>query len=358
MNTKEKELFLELCKFNNVRAEVLKDLLPQYATAGVLGSLFINRMSGVAYDVLRSNGLLGTIDREFRNSLYNSYLQNTQKNESFFKCVQMLNDILKEHSGKYAMLKGAVLCRLYPTGYRTSNDIDLLVMPESITEIGNTLIKAGFRQGSIKNGEFIPATRREIIESKMMRGETVPYILTVNLPFMKFLEVDINFSLDYKNSDANGISKMLSRTNCINVKGLEITTLDKYDFLLHLCCHLYKECTTLPWIVMKRDMTLYKFLDIYLLLDLFTEDDAKRIFERAVELGIEDICACVILWTKKLLGVSNKAAVKLSKAQLSENRGILDTVIAPSEHKTYIYKQHDVKKRFFARTRINLLKEK
>ena len=47
---------------------------------------------------------------------------------------------------------------------------------------------------------FIPAARREIIESRMTRGETVPYVKEVGLPGMRFLEVDINFSLDYKNS--------------------------------------------------------------------------------------------------------------------------------------------------------------
>ena len=80
------------------------------------------------------------------------------------------------------MLKGAVLCKKYPKGYRTSNDIDLLVCPERVTQIGKALIKEGFRQGDIRNGTFIPASRKEIIESRMTRGETIPYIKEVNLP--------------------------------------------------------------------------------------------------------------------------------------------------------------------------------
>lgn len=101
------------------------------------------------------------------------------------------------------MLKGAYLCAHYPDGYRTSNDVDLLVLPKDVTTIGNLLARSGFRQGNIRNGEFIPATRQEIIESKMMRGETVPYIKEVDLTFMKFFKVDINFSLDYKNGNGN-----------------------------------------------------------------------------------------------------------------------------------------------------------
>ena len=96
------------------------------------------------------------------------------------------------------MLKGAVLCGKYPNGCRTSNDIDLLLLPEHITELGDVLEAAGFRQGELKSGAFVPATRREIIASRMMRGETVPYILELRLPMMQYLEVDLNFSLTTK----------------------------------------------------------------------------------------------------------------------------------------------------------------
>lgn len=45
----------------------------------------------------------------------------------------------------------------------------------------------------------------------MNRGETVPYILEADYPFMKFLEVDINFSLDYKPTDGESVRGMLQR---------------------------------------------------------------------------------------------------------------------------------------------------
>lgn len=113
-------------------------------------------------------------------------------------CIRYITEVLSKCSCTYAMLKGALLCRCYPEGYRTSNDIDLLVHPSDVTLIANALSAAGFRQGSVRNDRFIAATRQEIIESKMMRGETVPFIKEMNLPGMKYLEVDINFFLDYK----------------------------------------------------------------------------------------------------------------------------------------------------------------
>lgn len=284
MQEKEKQLFKALCKFKD---KFTNPSLIEFATPTVLGHLFFNRMQGVAFDVLKQNGLLGKVNREFRNSLGAAYDQNMQKNESFKRCVAMLSKILCACDCKVAMLKGAYLCAHYPDGYRTSNDVDLLVSPKDVTKIGNLLRAVGFQQGSVRNGVFIPATRQEIIESKMMRGETVPFIKEVNLPFMKFFEVDINFSLDYKNGNEDVLQNMLSNTCIKNERGLSIPTLDDADFFLHLCAHLYKEATTLPWIEMHRDMTLYKYCDIYMLLCEMTEEQVQQVYTRATELGME-----------------------------------------------------------------------
>ena len=160
MRKEEKELFRSLCNFKNGNFD---ESLLEYATPSVLGHLFFNRMQAIAYGTLKERGMLGKANREFRNSLKAAYEQNKEKNQSFFWCIQYLKSILSECSCYYAMLKGSFLCRYYPDGYRTSNDIDLLVLPEHVTEIGNALLKAGFQQGNIRHGEFVHATRKEII---------------------------------------------------------------------------------------------------------------------------------------------------------------------------------------------------
>ena len=357
MNKQEKTAFWELACFLDPNKEALADLLPEAATPAVLGHLFFNRMAGCAYYCLREKGLLGSLNREFRNALKNAYNQNVVYNQSFFACIHMLNKILKRCESKYVMLKGALLCDSYPTGCRTSNDIDLLVAPEDVSLIGDALHIAGFRQGHVRNGEFVPATRREIVESKMTRGETVPYILEVNLPFLNYLEVDINFSLDYKNSDPSTLRSMLDRAICKNVQNNSIPTLDQSDFFIHLCAHLYKEATTLPWIRMQRDMTLYKYCDIYLQLCCLFNKDLDEIFRRAAELGMAEICACVILWSETLLPSGNTHAVKLAKLCLTDKGEMLDLVVDPAAKKSFRYTEPDVRKRFFSANRAQLLQE-
>ena len=80
MKEKEKQLFKALCKFKDQFDDAS---LVEFATPSVLGHLFFNRMQGVAYDTLRRNGLLGKVNREFRNSLGAAYDLNVLKNESF-----------------------------------------------------------------------------------------------------------------------------------------------------------------------------------------------------------------------------------------------------------------------------------
>lgn len=357
MNKKEQDLFFELCKFSSINYKKLDKLLTDAATPRVLGELFYNRMAGVAYGTLKATDLLHRVNREFRNSIDFAYQQNLAKNNSFFICLKKLTKILRAKEEKYALLKGAYLCNIYPAGYRTSNDVDILVRPEDVSELGDVLLSAGFEQGTIQNGEFKKATRHEIIESKMMRGEIVPYIFQVDLPYMRFFEVDINFSLDYKPGDWEVVNNILGKAVGRYVNGMRIRIPDKYDFFIHLCTHLYKEATTYPWVKMKRDMTLYKFSDIYMLSDTFSESETRELFHRAEELGAEAECACTIIWSDALLGLKNRNIVTAANKNIEKNPSLLHSVISPGENKIFHYREKDIKKRFFSDNRVKLLEE-
>ena len=355
MQEKEKQLFKRLCSF---KESTFDESLLEAATPAVLGHLFFNRMHAVAYGTLKEYGLLNRVSREFRNSLKIAFDHNITKNQSFFACVKYVSEALSDCQCEYAMLKGAYLCKCYPEGFRTSNDIDLLVYPASVTEVGEALAKAGFVQGNIRNGRFVPATRREIIESKMMRGETVPYIKEINLPGMQFLEVDINFSLDYRPENTDVLKNMLENVTTEKLGDLSVRTLQKDDFFVHLGSHLYKEATTLPWVEMARDMTLYKYADIYLLLHSAQVEDIESIFKRAKELGMEKICAFAVIQTSKLFNNCNEYARNVAESILKDDPLFIHTVVAPKEKKEYVFLEKDIQERFFMNNRKLILEEK
>ena len=354
MKKREKELFKSLCSF---KEKEFDESLLDAATPAVLGHLFFNRMQAVAFGTLENHGLLGKVNREFRNSLKGAAIQNIEKNNSFFQCVQLVEDALAECKCKYAMLKGAYLCKAYPAGYRTSNDIDLLVHPNDVTEIGNALLKLGFKQGNIRNGNFEPATRKEIIESKMTRGETVPYIKEVNLPGMRFLEVDINFSLDYKPGDTELLKEMMSNSVVLKLGEYKVHTLRNEDFFVHLCSHLYKEATTLPWVEMMRDMTLYKYCDIYMLLNDADDEQIDFLFDRAEKLGMGKVCAFAVLHTAELFKFKNLYAVEVATRTLGYDMDFIHRIVSPKDKKELIFTERSVCERLFADNRKELLEE-
>lgn len=353
MTQKEKELFFALCAFCAPDKKRLENYLKNgAATPAVLGMLFANRMAGVAYYVLKRCDLLGKVDREFRNSLKNTALLNERVNRDFFECVKTLTTELDDCKASYALLKGAFLCAWYPKGGRTSNDIDVLVEPSNVGKFSAKLKAAGFKQGFIRNDSFIPATRQQVIESKMTRGETVPFIKEMDLPFMRFLEVDLNFSLDYKNSDDKVLKKMLERTLYRDIGSTQIRTLDLYDFILHLCSHLYKEATTMAWVRMKRDMTFYKYCDIYALLYELTPEQLETLRSRAIanEMSKEFFYClnCIKSFFPDAVLVQEEDFVP------GEN---LSKVFDPSEKRIYCYSVSDPRKLFFAKDRKLLLRE-
>ena len=355
MTQAEKQLFLSLCTFASPDKDRIERLINKGAASpDLLGHLFANRMAGVAYGVLKKAKLLSSVDREFRNSLKNAWMLNEKLNEDFFGCLNYLSAQLDACGVQYALLKGAYLCGKYPIAYRTSNDIDVLINPEDVGKVSAKLKLAGFKQGYLQNGVFVEATRQQIIESKMTRGETVPFIKEVKLPCMQYLEVDLNFSLDYKNSDSNSIRKMLERTQTVAVRKTKVRTLCPEDFLLHLCAHLYKEATTIPWIRMKRDMTFYKYSDIYMLMINMGDEEQNKLLATAKENGLEKELAYCLLSINSFFDMATDTLTNYIK---DRNTDDLNYVVAPTENKLYRYTEKNVIKRFFVKDRTKLLEE-
>lgn len=335
---KENRFILELCKGEFANTTRLSELLETHMDFPyILGHLLYNRIGAIAYYVLNKAQLLQKVNREFRNTLKVVYENDSIKATSFIKALTTMFSICCECEFPYAFLKGAYLVDIYPKGLRTSNDIDILIKPGNITEFANKLKKAGFIQGNIKNELIIPANRTEIISSRMNRGETIPFIKEVNLPNMKYLEIDVNFSLGFRPGlDENVVEKFLSNTQPLIINRIE--TLNKTDFLIHLCAHLYKEATTMHWVEMERDISLYKYCDIYLFLYKFmNEQFAKKFIERVCCIGLNKECYYALYYAKALFEIENKYLDKVLKDIEPIDKAFMNQVIEPQTSKAYSF---------------------
>lgn len=362
MNNKSREnkIILELSKPQHFDKDMLfsafsKPLDLPY----ILGQLLFNRVGGNAYHALKEAELLPKINREFSNSLKMIYDASVARTESFLKSEDMLGEIFSGADFPFALLKGALLSRIYPMGLRTSNDFDVLINQQDVQKITDLLLANGFKQGFLRNDNFTPATRSDIIFAKMNKGETVPFVKRVDLPHMPWLEIDVNFSLDFKATQENDVVKdFLSRTeNSIKLAEGALPTLCGSDFLVHLCAHLYKEATTLHWVNIQRDLSIYKFSDIYLLLDICLDESlVSDMVQTILKYNLKDECYYTFYYTREMFDINNPLLDSLIEQIKPENAEVIKQVYDPAQKKTYKF-DLDYIEYLFHPNRLSCLKE-
>lgn len=320
----EQQAVLSLCNWKHPDRDRLSALLDgkgrrkggekELDLPWVLGQVLWGRAGGMAYLALEKTGLLMKVNREFRNTLTSVYTANRIRNESFQMALAGLAGTLRQADFPYALLKGAYLSQLYPSGLRTSNDIDILVAPASLPALEKRLEEDGYIQGTYDKaqGKIIPASRRDRLLSRMNRGETIPFCKQTGLPMLPYLEIDLNFSLDYKAKQAHGsnaVENLLTAAYAgIATPAGPLYTLAPDDFLIHLCAHLYKEAAVYQWVEMGRDLSLYKFCDIDLMAaDALRMGGAEALAAKIAGLGLRVPCAYALSRTERLFGTGDRA---------------------------------------------------
>jgi len=341
MNSKI-DFTLSLCQYLKPEEEIINDLIKDGLDYPyILGQLLFNRVGGAAYYTLDKLSLLGKTNREFKNTLKTVYDANIIKTESFKISLDYLSEIFKDVDFKYALLKGSYLVNLYPIGLRTSNDIDILLNFEDSTSVSMILTENGFIQGNVRNDELLRATRTEIISSQINRGETVPFVKEINLPHMRFLEIDVNFSLDFKPEQNKSIVGKLLENAVPDIKtaGGALYTLSTADFLIQLCVHLYKEASVYNWVEFGRDQGLYKYLDIYLFILMFPDTIVSASLAgkiKAFEIGKE--CFYALSGARELFPSCNTSELNtLLNAIRPQETEYLNEITSPADSKTYKY---------------------
>ena len=184
----------------------------------------------------------------------------------------------------------------YKTGdsvFIKANDIDILISASDLTKVEKILTKLNFKQGyyDYKKNKIILFSRKEIINRRINRGETAPFVLKTSNKIVPFIEIDLNFSVNETANDTLS-NKLLNNTIAyLSIKNTYIRSLSKYDFVIFLIMHAYKEMNVLFMIKHNKDLLLYKFLDLYLLLK---DMNLLTLYNLIVEYNIEKEAKLVI----------------------------------------------------------------
>lgn len=336
----EQRLTLELCKLVNPNKKRIQEILEKPLDYPfVLGQLLYNRMGAAAYQTLNECNLLGDVNREFRNVLMAIYQSDYKKTESFIECVDQTGRMLEEADFPYVLLKGAYLASIYPKGTRTSNDIDLLIRPKDITKLSALLSAHGFQQGYLRNRTFVPATRMKIIQCRMNRGETVPFVKKAALPEMEYCEIDINFSIGATPYQKTEITEAMLENRRRLIQN-RIPTLAPVDFFIHLCVHLFKEATVINWVKMGNDLSLYKFCDLYVLIGQWLDEEFLKALEKRVDaFGLQRECYFALRFMEELFQPHSGLLQELLEVIKPSDTAYLKEIIDLSENKTYYHEK-------------------
>ncbi len=312
----------------------------------------MNRIINIAYKNLD----LSEVEYEADKNLSILFLENISQANVFKKNLNYLLRILSEVNCDYAFLKGAYLAtKIYLLGQRTSNDIDILVDSEDVDCIQTRLLACGFVQGKYdrQSKQIIPATRERVIRQKMSYGQTVPLVkIYEGYP----IEVDLNTSVDFKPEvEKKVVRNLLERKQLVIFNDYQMPTLNSVDFLIHLCCHLYKEATTFDWVKRRKDLCLYKFSDINLLLNENNQGDFLiDLGNRISKLGLEKECyysfenSSIIYPNLNKLKGFQELKDKLKPDCLE----FMNEVVYPREKKIFRYQTDDFSERFLLKDRV------
>lgn len=302
----------------------------------LIGKLILNRVVNIAYrNLMKSGAGLG----EFSRPLKLMFEDNLRRGEECMANIEHVCRVFKDADFPFALLKGAYLIPfLYETGDRLSNDIDVLVNESNVGKCQKLLLENGFRQGYVNGGVFREATRREVIMSKMNYGETIPFVKNLE---GHFIMVDINFSVDYKPMEDDGIiTRMLEKRVSLPLNDTTLVTLDPSDFLIHLCLHLYKEATTWDWVMRRKDLNLYKFNDIYLLMRRNgSREFMEQLAFRIRDYGVEKECYFALFNTMIIYGFLNSmdGYREFLDGIRPEDTGYMKEIVNPIEKTVYRY---------------------
>jgi hypothetical protein len=291
---KEHKIVLELVKYGNKDLDILSELIIDKTInwIEVLGHLCYHRVGGIAYEILNQINVR-KIDFPVFFTLYMLYESQGTRTRFLKKQIGIISAKLCEADIKHVFLKGAILSNiLYTDGSRASNDIDILVSKESIFQAQKVLNKLGLIQGKydFKNNIIHKASQHELDESIQTRGEMFPFVKIINESTVKTLDIDVNFSLDWKPSaPRDNVDYFLDQRISIPLDNETLVySLSHEHMFIHLCSHLYKDAILIDIITKRKVLDLYKFADIYAFIQKYRGTlDMDKLHTDSVKFGFE-----------------------------------------------------------------------
>lgn len=273
-----------LKRTNSEQKELEEMLVGKLDWAYIVGQLFHHRVSGYFYYGL-GDALRKYIMPEFQKSL--ELLIKAQEicnRERLFFLKETFTQFEKE-GVRYSTLKGLTYSlTMYPYGIRRSNDCDILVLESDLKKVDKILLAQGYIQSS-DGGETVAGKREKLIQI-MNYHDLIPYYKDMDSQFQRRIKIDVNFHIDGKDNDIT--EKVFEYgTKLVEKEGYFGRVLDDKTHFIQLCIHFYREASNTIWVDKKRDLLLYKLVDIVNTVRFIGRDVLFQSIELSKQLNVD-----------------------------------------------------------------------
>lgn len=327
----KKEFKVILYSVLNMRSEKqekeLYDLFSGELDWTVIAGLLVNHRLGGYFLRNLPKDLYKKVPKEIKKNLELLQLAQKEQIKEISKVASHVFEDFDKENVRYAALKGLVLnASLYEPGDRRSNDSDILVYEGDLDKIDKILRDHGYIQTLLHNGEYKEATRREKLIQRMNYHDLVPYVKKCEKDFLDMHEFDINFHFDSKNNDVtlkvieHGLREY--ENDFYKVKGLDYDT-----NLVYLCVHFFREGTNTLWTSGKRDLVLYKLVDVYNAFKLCEEKNLLDSWSDLVKEFNVQKAAYYTLYVLNEFYEDEKVKELMNKLKVEDESYIFDVVV-------------------------------
>lgn len=290
MKTYENEKKVILMSVIKDRTEKEKEELHKIVTTNVLdwgyisGVLVNNRLGGYFYNFIDSE-LRYYVLPEFMRTLELICKAQDMLNRRILELLKPVFLDMEEAKVRFAALKGLVyLTSIYPYGARRSNDCDVLVCEEDLDILDDILRKNGFIQSS-DNGISEASKKAKLIQ-RMNYHDLIPYAKQVDMELQKHIRIDVNFHIDDKDNDITKEIYALGTREHIRDDNRIVGLISSTHFL-HLCIHFHREASNTLWTEKRRDVLLYKVVDIINTYRTMSEDEINESIKLSKTFNLE-----------------------------------------------------------------------
>lgn len=257
----EHELILKSVLLNktNIEKERISEILEMKINWGEVAGILLNHRLGGYFYLGFDEKQRMKMPKEIREALKLLVKAQKEQQQLMIEEIVNVNNELTSSKIRFAAIKGAFFgSEMYEFGTRRSNDMDLLVYEDDLEKLDVSLRKLGYVQSFMPNGKMIEATKKEKLIQRMNYHDLVPYMKEIS---SGILELDINFLFDGKENLVDSKVYNLG-TQLYEGKNYNIVGLNMYTNLAFLCVHFHREATNTIWTESKRDVILYKLVDI------------------------------------------------------------------------------------------------